>query len=231
MEHKEEKNQGLDLDNTLIETSHKVETFYQTYKKQISTGLLAVVALVGGYVAFKMFYIEPKEKEAQSAMYQAQIWFEQDSFNLALNGLGEKAGFLAIADEYGLTKSGNLSKYYAGVCYMRKGEFQNALDMLDGFSTDNELVGPLATGLKGDACVELNDIEKGASLYMKAAAQSHNKLTAPIFYKKAGIAFEELKSFDDAVRAYEKIKSEYPESAEAQDIDKYIARANAAKGN
>ena len=66
---------------------------------------------------------------------------------------------------------------------------------------------------------------------MKAAAQSHNKLTAPIFYKKAGIAFEELKSFDDAVRAYEKIKSEYPESAEAQDIDKYIARANAAKGN
>jgi tetratricopeptide (TPR) repeat protein len=231
MEHKEEKNQGLDLDTTLIETSHKVEKFYHTYKKQITTGIIAIVALVGGYVTFKMFYIEPKEKEAQAAMYQAQIWFEKDSFNLALNGLGENAGFIAIADEFGLTKSGKLAHYYAGVCYMRKGEFQNAIDMLDGFSTDNDLVGPLATGLKGDAYVELNDIEKGASLYMKAAGQSHNKITAPIFLKKAGIAFEELKSMDNAVRAYEKIKNEYPESSEAQDIDKFIARATAANAN
>jgi tetratricopeptide (TPR) repeat protein len=231
MEHKEEKNQGLDLDTTLIETSHKVDNFYQSYKKQITTGIIAIIAIVGGYVAFKMFYIEPKEKEAQTAMYQAQVWFEQDSFNLALNGLGEMSGFLAIADEYGLTKSGNLAHYYAGVCYMRKGEFQNAIDMLDGFSTDNDLVGPLATGLKGDAYVELNDLDKGASLYMKAAGQSHNKITAPIFLKKAGIAFEELKSYDNAIRAYEKIKLEYAESSEAQDADKFIARATAAKGN
>jgi len=231
MEHKEEKNQGLDLDTTLIETSHKVDNFYQSYKKQITTGIIAIIAIVGGYVAFKMFYIEPKEKEAQTAMYQAQVWFEQDSFNLALNGLGEMSGFLAIADEYGLTKSGNLAHYYAGVCYMRKGEFQNAIDMLDGFSTDNDLVGPLATGLKGDDYVELNDLDKGASLYMKAAGQSHNKITAPIFLKKAGIAFEELKSYDNAIRAYEKIKLEYAESSEAQDADKFIARATAAKGN
>lgn len=231
MEHKEEKNQGLDLDTTLIETSHKVENFYQSYKKQISMGLIAIVAIVGGYVAFKMLYLEPKDKEAQTAMYQAQIWFEQDSFNLALNGLGEVSGFIAIVDDYGLTKSGNLAKYYAGVCYMKKGEFQNAIDMLDGFSTNNDLVGPLALGLKGDAYVMLSDIEKGASLYMKAAGLSHNKITAPIFLKKAGIAFEELKSFENAIRAYEKIKTEFPESSEAQEIDKFIARATAAKGN
>lgn len=226
-----EKKHDLDLDTTLLETSHKVESFFTTYKKQITTGLLAVVAIIGGYFAFQMFYLEPKEKEAQAAMFQAQTWFEQDSFNLALNGLGEKPGFIAIIDEYGMTKAANLSKYYAGVCYMRKGEFQNAIDVLGGFSTDNDLVGPLATGLQGDAYVELNDIEKGASLYIKAAGQSKNRLTAPIFLKKAGIAFEELKSYDDALRAYEKIKTDYLESNEAQDIDKYIARATAAKGN
>ncbi len=226
-----EKKHDLDLDTTLLETSHKVESFFTTYKKQINTGLLAVVAIIGGYFAFQMFYLEPKEKEAQAAMFQAQTWFEQDSFNLALNGLGEKPGFIAIIDEYGMTKAANLSKYYAGVCYMRKGEFQNAIDVLGGFSTDNDLVGPLATGLQGDAYVELNDIEKGASLYLKAAGQSKNRLTAPIFLKKAGIAFEELKSYDDALRAYEKIKTDYLESNEAQDIDKYIARATAAKGN
>ncbi len=231
MEHKEEKKADLEIDNTLIETTHKVENLYFTYKKQINIAIIAVLAVVGGYFGFNKFYIEPKEQEAQAAIFQAQNWFEKDSFDLALKGAGDIMGFEAIADEYGLTKAGNMAHYYAGVCFMRKGEFQNAIDHLDKFSTDNELVGPLATGLKGDAYVELKDIDKAAGLYMKAAGMSKNKLTAPIFLKKAGLAFEELKEYEDAIRAYEKIKNEFSDATEAQDIDKYIARATAAKGN
>lgn len=231
MEHKEEKKADLEIDNTLIETTHKVESLYLTYKKQINMALIAVVLVFGGYLGFKKFYIEPKEQEAQAAIFQAQSWFEKDSFDLALKGAGDIMGFEAIGDEYGLTKAGNMAHYYAGVCFMRKGEFQNAVDQLDKFSTDNELVGPLAIGLKGDAYVELKDIEKAAGLYMKAAGLSKNKLTAPIFLKKAGLAFEETKAFDDAIRAYEKIKTDYSDAPESQDIDKYIARATAAKGN
>jgi hypothetical protein len=62
---------------------------------------------------------------------------------------------------------------------------------------------------------------------MKAANASNNKLTTPIFLKKAGLAYEELKEFKDAAAAYEKIKKEYSDATEAQDIDKYIARATA----
>ena len=150
---------------------------------------------------------------------------------MALNGQGDALGFIAVADEYSLTKVGNLAHYYAGVCYMRKGEFQNAVDQLDDFSTKNELVGPLAIGLKGDAFVELKEVDKGAKLYMKAAGMSKNKLTAPIFLKKAGLAYEELKEYKDAISAYEKIKSDYSDAQEAQDIDKFISRATAAQGN
>jgi len=225
MEHKEEKNAELELDHQLIETTHKVESFYNNYKKQINIGVLVVLIAVGGYFGFNRFYLEPLEKEAQAALFPAQTLFELDSINGALQG------FEAVASDYGLTKAGNLAHYYAGVCYMRKGEYQNAVDHLDKFSTNNELVGPMAIGLKGDAYVELNDLSKGANLYMKAASASKNKLTAPIFLKKAGLAFEELKEYSDAVGAYEKIKNDYSESTEAQDIDKYIARATAAKGN
>lgn len=225
MEHKEEKKADLELDNTLIETTHKVESLYITYKKQINMGLLVVLIAIGGYIGFNKFYLEPLEKEAQAAIFPAQTLFEQDSINAALQG------FESVASDYGLTKAGNLAHYYAGVCLMRKGEYQNAIDHLDKFSTDNELVGPLAIGLKGDAYVELNDLSKGAGLYMKAAAASKNKLTAPIFLKKAGLAFEELKEYGDAVNAYEKIKNDYSDAQESQDIDKYIARATAAKGN
>lgn len=228
MDHKEDKKSELEIDHTLIETTHKVEDFYLKYKKQINLAVIAAAAVLLGWVAYTRFYVEPKEKEAQSAMFQAQNWFEKDSFDLALKGQGEFAGFEAIAEDYGMTKAGNLAHYYAAVCYMRKGEFQNALDQLNGFSTDNEMVGPLAEGLRGDANIELNEIEKGAKHYMKAAGMSKNKLTAPLFLKKAGIAFEELKSYDDAVKAYERIKNDYSDAQEAQDIDKYIARATAA---
>jgi tetratricopeptide (TPR) repeat protein len=231
MSHKEEKNAELELDHTLIETTHKVETLYVTYKKQINIAVVTAILVVAGYISFNKFYIEPLEKEASAAIFTAQNLFEKDSFDLALNGQGDALGFIAVADEYSLTKVGNLAHYYAGVCYMRKGEFQNAVDQLDDFSTKNELVGPLAIGLKGDAFVELKEVDKGAKLYMKAAGMSKNKLTAPIFLKKAGLAYEELKEYKDAISAYEKIKSDYSDAQEAQDIDKFIARATAAQAN
>ncbi len=229
MDHKEEKNAELALDHQLLETTHKVEHFYNNYKKQINIFVIAAAVVVLGYVAYKMYYLEPKEKEAQAAMFNAQIWFEKDSFNLALKGQGDKLGFESIAEDYGITKAGNLAHYYAGVCYMRKGEFQNAIDQLEDFSSSNKLVGPLAEGLKGDAYVELNELEKGVKLYMKAANMTKNKLTSPVFLKKAGLVYEELKNYSEAVIVYEKIKKDYSEAQEAQDIDKYIARATAAK--
>jgi tetratricopeptide (TPR) repeat protein len=178
-----------------------------------------------------MFYLEPKEQEAQSAMFKAQYWFEKDSFETALNGKGEILGFDAIASEYGLTKAGNLAHYYAAVCNMRIGKFEDAISHLNSFSTSNDLVGPLAEGLKGDAYVETGNMEKAAKQYMKAANMSKNKLTAPMFLKKAGLVFEELKEYKDAARTYEKIKIDFFDSQEAQDIDKYIARAQTLANN
>ena len=74
--------------------------------------------------------------------------------------------------------------------------------MLEGFSTDNALIGPLAAGLLGDAYVESGDVEKGAKQYLKAARMSKNKATTPVFYKKAGIALEELKKSIDRLNHF-----------------------------
>ena len=48
----------------------------------------------------------------------AEIYFEKDSFNLALNGDLNSAGFIDIADDYSSTKTGKLANYYAGICYL-----------------------------------------------------------------------------------------------------------------
>ncbi|MFN4083861.1 MAG: tetratricopeptide repeat protein [Bacteroidia bacterium] len=225
MENKKEEKTNLDLDAALVGTTQKAEEFYNKYKKQINISLAAIAIIVVGYISFNMFYIEPKEKEAQAAIFKAQLWFEKDSFETALNGMGDALGFEAIASEYALTKAGNLAHFYAGRCLMELGKYEEAIDHLNDFSTNNELIAPLAEGLKADAYVELGNLEKAAKLYIKAANMSKNKLTSPIFLKKAGQVFEELKEYQDAVKAYENIKTNYFESQEAQDIDRYIARA------
>jgi tetratricopeptide (TPR) repeat protein len=114
---------------------------------------------------------------------------------------------------------------------MRKGEFSSAIEQLDDFSTDNVLLGPLAEGLLGDAYAETDDLEKAVKHYVKAAGMSRNKLTRPIFLKKAGLVYEELKEYKDAADMYESIKKEYSDIPETQDIDKYIARAQTLAEN
>ena len=225
----EHKKDNLDLDATLANTTHQVEDFYTKNKKNINTALLVVVIAVAGYFGLKQFYFEPKEKEAQVEIFKAQHMFEIDSFNMALKGNGQFKGFADIAADYSGTQAGNLAHYYAGICMLRTGDYAGAVDMLEGFSTDNALIGPLAAGLLGDAYVESGDVEKGAKQYLKAARMSKNKATTPVFYKKAGIALEELKNYDDAIDAYTSIKSDYAETQEGADIDKYIARATALK--
>ena len=46
-----------------------------------------------------------------------------------------------------------------------------------------------------------------------------------MFLKKLGLVNESQNDFKGAVDAYTKVKTQYPESAEAQLIDAYIARA------
>ena len=47
-------------------------------------------------------YLEGKglPKELEKEMYMAELYFQKDSFNLALNGDGQYAGFLDVADDY-----------------------------------------------------------------------------------------------------------------------------------
>ncbi|MFI5220771.1 MAG: tol-pal system YbgF family protein [Bacteroidia bacterium] len=221
------ENAELNLDKTIVETTHRVEDFYHKYKKQINYVLIGIVVVVAGYVSYERFYIAPMEEEGQKEIFRAQQYFEKDSFNLALKGNDKFKGFEDIAHDYSGSKAGNLARYYAGICLLRTGKYEEAIEQLEKFSTGNKMVGPVATGAIGDAYVELGDLDKGVKHYLKAAKMSKNKLTAPVFYKKAGLVYEEKKDYAEALKVYKVIKEDFRESQEAGDIDKYIARATA----
>ena len=62
---------------------------------------------------------------------------------LALNGDGNYLGFLDIAKDYKLTKSGNLAIYSAGICYLHLGNYQEAIDYLNKYSKKDKVIGSL----------------------------------------------------------------------------------------
>lgn len=206
------------------ESLSRTEHFIEEHQKGLINLGIALIAVVLGFYAIRNYYIVPREADATAQMFMAQKYFEKDSLKLALNGDGNYPGFLAIIDDYKWTSASNLSHYYAGICYLKQGKFQDAIDQLKKFSGKDELVAPMAVGAIGDAYMELNQPEKAASEYESAANLRENKLTTSLFLQKAAFAFEELKDFNKALTIYEKIKTKYPNSMEAQEVDKYIAK-------
>jgi len=201
----------------------RTEQYIEENQKSLSIIILAIVVVVGGYLGYKKFYLEPTNKEAQSAMYVSEQYFEKDSFKLALNGDGANYGFLDIIDEYSITHAANLARYYAGICYMRTGQYEDAIENLEKFDAEDIMIATVALGAIGDCYVELNEYEKAASFYLKAGQRKKNAFTSPIYLKKAGMVFEDLKEYDKALKAYEIIKKDYPASDEGKLIEKYIA--------
>jgi tetratricopeptide (TPR) repeat protein len=205
------------------ETLSKTEQFLEQNYKQLIYVLAGLIVIVGIFWLSKL-YLNKRNDEAQNQIYQAQRYLEADSLKLALNGDGNNLGFVDIAKEYKFTPSGNLSVYGAGICYLRLGEYQEAIDYLEKYSKKDKVIGSLAIGATGDAYVELGDTRKGVAKYIEAADWAKNSFNSPIFLMKAGEIYELEKNYAEALRMYERIKDEYPESTEGLSIDKYIAR-------
>ena len=203
----------------------KTEQFLENNQKLIAIIIGAIVVVSVGYLGLNKFYLEPRSKDAQDQMFNAQNYFEKDSFNLALNGDGTNPGFLDIIDDFGSTDAGNLAKYYAGVSYLHMGQYDNAITYLKKFSTKDLLLGPVSVGAQGDAQLELGKTEKAIELYTEAYKMNDNELTTPIYMLKAGELLESSNKKDEALKLYETIKQKFPESNEGRSIDKYIARA------
>lgn len=217
--------------STLDEGANRTEEWLEKNQKPI----FAVIALIAlgilAYIGYQKFIQAPKELEASNEMYQAQNYFNEavagatakDSlFNLALTGGEGKYGFLDIIDNYGSTKAGNLARYYTGVAYLNTKKYQEAIDYLEDFKSEDEMLAPLSKGAIGDAFMQLDQPEQALSFYEKAAQLRDNSFTAPQFLFKAGTTALQLGQKEKAAGFFTKIKEKYPDSDVAKDIEVYL---------
>jgi tetratricopeptide (TPR) repeat protein len=200
------------------------EAFIEKYQKQILIGVGVALIIVLAVLSFNNFYLQPREVRAENEMSKAQAAFAVDSFKIAVDGKGVQImGFKEIASQYSITQSGKLATAYAGICYYKLGQFENAIKYLSQFSSKDKNFATTVLGLTGDCYVELGEKAKALS-YFEKAADKENEVISPVYLKKAGLVYESLNQPEKAEIVYTKIKEKYPKSTEAADIDKYIAR-------
>lgn len=216
---KEQKSKNL----AVGEAISRSEQFIEKNQKIILIVIIAILVLIGGFFAYKKLIAEPRQESAAAEMFAAEQFFKNEDMDKALNGDGKHMGFIAIADKYSSTKSGTLANFYAGSAYLSKGEFQKAIDHLKKFSSNDVFLSNQAKAMIGDSYLELNKVSEAIKSYEKAMSNP-NEMTTPFVLFKLGLAYEMNKDNKKALATYKKLKTDYPASMEAREIDKYISR-------
>ena len=201
------------------------QAYWSRNGKQLTYGLTILLLVVAGFLGYKNFIQEPNEKKAAEAMFHAEEYYRMDSARLALQGDNINAGFLKVMTKYSGTKAAKLAGFYAGSCYMKMGDYKNAVKYLKDFSTPAIQLQARAYGLLGDAYSELNQNEDAVSAYRKAGTSfEKDELISPEYLFRAGYLYEKMGRNKDAIEMYQIIKNKYPQSQRGFDIDRYLAR-------
>lgn len=219
------KDEGIDVIEDQNAIMDKAGEFFDSKKnKALVFGIGGIIAAIVVGVAGYNYYITNQNNTAQDELFQAQFYFEADSLGLALNGDGNSYGFLEIIEEFGGTKAANLSNFYAGVSYLKLGDYEGAIRHLDDFSSSDYLVQARAYSLIGDAHMEQDDFTNAIKYYEKAVDYKPNKEFTPVYLKKLAIALEQDGLLAEAAKTYGIIEKEYPQSAEVHDAKKQKSR-------
>ena len=203
----------------------KAQDFWTRYQKQITVVLAVIVLAVGGWYAYKNFIVKPNNEKSVDVMYKAEEYYRMDSLQKALNGDGIHWGFVKVIREYGGTDAGNLARLYAGDCYLRTGDFNNAIKQLKEYSTSDKQYQARAYKLLADAYSEIGKNDEAIANYKKAA----NHFTADVnnsaeyLFIAASLA-EKTGKNNEAIELLKEIKDKYPGTAGATEAEKSLAK-------
>ncbi|WP_375561633.1 tetratricopeptide repeat protein [Bernardetia sp. OM2101] len=194
-------------------------------------GVLGLVAVAVIGIFGWQWYVEKQETKAQQELFAAQFYFEKDSLNAALKGDGATTvGVEKIADEYSMTKAGDLAAFYEGTAYLKEGKFNEAIESLKAFNADDYLVQARAYSLIGDAYMELDNLDEAITYYKKASNHSPNDFFTPEYLMKLGLAYELKNDYAMAAQAYETIVENHKKSDAVNKAKRALGRAESMKG-
>ena len=219
-----QKDKFEERQENIVQTVNTTSEFFEKNKKVI-WGIVAAVLVIGvGIFVYHRFVYQNQVAEAMEQAYPAETLFGNGEYELALNGDGNNPGFAAIIDDYG-NKAGKSMTLYAGICELQLGNYDSAISYLKQYKGKEPVLAARAKACEGDAYVGLEDYTTAVACYESAVKLADNVFAATYLLKQ-GLAYEALGDKAAALACYKTIQDKYPQSIEAYDINKYIARVS-----
>jgi len=204
-----------------------VFSFFNQYEKIIYGIAIGLLVIIGALLALNKFYLTPRAEKA-SAMMTAPIenMMRADSVSLikALEGDDEDEGFLNIASSFLFTGTANTANYFAGLCYLKLGDKEEALHYLLKFKHKEDVYWYGAQGIISDLYDDQGNLAK-AIKYCQKAAESKDPYFAPVNLFKLGQLYEREENWKKAASAYQAIKDRFYTEYQKMNIDRFLERA------
>jgi tetratricopeptide (TPR) repeat protein len=219
-----------------VDVVEKARGFWEDYSKPITIIGSAIIILFAAWMVYKYMFKIPKEEKADKIVFVTQKYFTEfttatDSAKLllatkVLNGDGTNPGALKIINQYSGSAAANLCEYYAGACYLHLGQFAKSIQYLKNFDANGATqIESRALGMLGDANAELNKNDDALNYYKKAATVNEkDEFTSSEFLFRAALFAQSTGKTKEAIDLFKKIKTDYPLSQKASDVDRYLAK-------
>ncbi len=219
-----------------VDVVEKARGFWDDYSKPISYVGSAIIVIVAAWLIYKYMFKVPEQEKADKVVFVTQKYFSEftkatDSAQImlatkVLNGDGVNPGALRIINQYSGTPAANLCEYYAGACYLHLGQFEKSIKYLKDFDANGATqIKSRALGMMGDASAELNKNDDALDYYKKAAnVNTKDDFTSSEFLFRAALFAQQAGKTKDAIELFKKIKTDYPLTEKAADVDRYLAR-------
>lgn len=210
----------------------KMIAFTEKNKKGILIAVAVLLLVSIAIPVYNNYFLKPKAEKGIDELMQVQDYFKMDSFSLVVKGGAGFKSAVQISDEFGGTHAGNLASYYAGVSFLKIGEYDNAIKYLKKFeSNDDRILGGMALAMIGDANVEKGELKEGLNYYEKAINYNINELTSPIYSRKYAQICVELKEYDKGIKLLDKVLENTKDEFTKTEMLKYKGLLTSLKGD
>ncbi|WP_185883004.1 tetratricopeptide repeat protein [Blattabacterium cuenoti] len=195
-----------------------------TILKYIFFCIFLVIIVYFSFFFIKRHPFHSLENQSMNELNYANELLSKGLIKEALNENKNKKirGFLEIMKKYPYTKASNISKFYAGICYYKLRKYQQSINMMNHFSTNDEFLSSMKYGYIGDSFIYIKKYKEAIKNYMQAAKIKKNDITTPIYYYKIALLHLYMKKYKKSRFFLEKIYKQYPFFLYRKEVEKYL---------
>lgn len=211
----------------------KTVAFFNKYNKIVYGIVIGILIIISALLAFNKFYLTPKSEKASFLILkpiEKMMAGDSTSLLIALEGDDEMDGFLTITKGYSLTKTANTANYYAGLCYLKLNDKEEALTYLLKFKQKEDVLWYACQAVIGDIYDDMGDTKKAITYYEKAVDGDEDPYFTPINLFKLGQMYERDQQWQKALDVYTIIENDFYDQYTKMGVTRFVDQAKAKIG-